>query len=385
MTHDRIAENAAMQAAQIEQAVTDTFQEAKRKVGAAAQQVERGVEDAVDSARAHMEHAADCVEGAFDDTVARTRGIWTRCWVAIQRWFDTSAVDVIDGPAADQIDWLRVVPFIGLHLACLGILVVGFSWFALSVAAFLYLLRMFAITGFYHRYFSHRAFQTSRVLQLIFGFIGASSVQRGPLWWAAHHRHHHRHADQPQDLHSPVQHGFWKSHMGWFMTPRAFAVDFQRIPDLARYPELRFLDRYDILVPVALATALFLLGMVLEHYAPSLGTSGPQLLIWGFFVSTVVLFHATVTINSLAHVWGKRRYATRDDSRNNFWLALITLGEGWHNNHHHYPASVRQGFYWWEIDLTWYALKIMSWIGLVWELKPLPTRIRDSRSRQRAN
>jgi stearoyl-CoA desaturase (Delta-9 desaturase) len=299
------------------------------------------------------------------------------------RWFDTSAPLKVDEAAADRIDWLRVVPFIGLHLACAAVWWVGFSWFALVVAIALYLLRMFAITAFYHRYFSHRAFQTSRLLQFVFGLIGASSVQRGPLWWAAHHRHHHRCSDQPQDLHSPVQHGFWRSHMGWFMTPRAFGIDLKLIPDLARYPELRFLDRFDILVPVLLAAVLVGLGSLLERYVPGLGTNGPQLLVWGFFVSTVVLFHATVTINSLAHVWGRRRYATRDDSRNNFWLALITLGEGWHNNHHHYPASVRQGFYWWEIDISWYLLKTMSWLGLVWELKPVPARIRDSRSRQR--
>jgi stearoyl-CoA desaturase (delta-9 desaturase) len=385
MTHDSTAAPGGIQAAQLEQAVTDTLHEARRKVGAAAQQVERGVEEAVGNARARMEHAAECVEGAFDDTVIRTRSLWRRTWVALVRWFDTSASVSIDGPAADRIDWLRVIPFIGLHLACVGVLFVGFSWFAVGVAALLYLVRMFAITGFYHRYFSHRAFRTSRVVQFTFGLIGASSVQRGPLWWAAHHRHHHRHSDQPADLHSPVQHGFWKSHMGWFMTPRAFGIDWKAIPDLAKYPELRFLDRFDILVPVALAAALMLIGNALERHAPGLGTNGPQLLFWGFFVSTVVLFHATVTINSLAHVWGKRRYATRDDSRNNVWLALITLGEGWHNNHHHYPASVRQGFYWWEIDVTWYLLKLMSWLGLVWDLKPVPPRIREARSRQRAN
>ena len=373
-----------MQAAQLENAVSETLHEARRKVEAAAQQVERGVEEAMGNARARMEHAAGCVEVAFDDTVTRTRSLWQRTWVALVNWFDTSASVPVDGPAADRIDWLRVVPFIGLHLACIGILWVGVSAFAVGVALALYLLRMFAITAFYHRYFSHRAFKTSRLLQFVFGLIGASSVQRGPLWWAAHHRHHHRHSDQPADLHSPVQHGFWKSHMGWFMTPRAFGIDFKVIPDLEKYPELRFLDRFDILVPVALAAGLYALGSVLERHAPGLGTSGAQLLIWGFFVSTIVLFHATVTINSLAHVWGKRRYATRDDSRNNLFLALITLGEGWHNNHHHYPASVRQGFYWWEVDVTWYVLKAMSWLGLVWDLKPVPERIRAARTRQRA-
>lgn len=385
MTHDRTAGHGTLQAAQLEQAVSETLHEARRKVEAAASQVERGVEEAVGNARARMEHAAGCVEVAFDDTMTRTRSLGQRAWVAVVNWFDTSASVPIEGPAADRIDWLRVVPFIGLHLACFGVIWVGVSPFAVGVAAALYLLRMFAITAFYHRYFSHRAFRTSRLLQFVFGLIGASSVQRGPLWWAAHHRHHHRHADQPADLHSPVQHGFWKSHMGWFMTPRAFGVDFKAIPDLEKYPELRFLDRFDILLPVALAAGLYLLGNILEQHAPGLHTSGPQLLVWGFFVSTIVLFHATVTINSLAHVWGKRRYATRDDSRNNLLLALITLGEGWHNNHHHYPASVRQGFYWWEIDITWYTLKLMSWLGLVWDLKPVPPRIRDARSRQRAS
>src|SRR5690606_7104457 len=207
----------------------------------------------------------------------------------------------LDDVASDRIDWLRVLPFIGLHLACLGVLWVGFSWFALAVAATLYALRMFAITGFYHRYFSHKAFKTSRPLQFAFAALGAMSVQRGPLWWAAHHRNHHRHSDTELDFHSPAQRGFLWSHMGWFLTPRGFATDLDRVPDLARYPELRWLDRYDILLPVLLAAVLFLLGMLLERVAPGLGTSGPQLLVWGFFISTVVLFHATVTINSLAH------------------------------------------------------------------------------------
>ncbi|GMU44992.1 MAG: acyl-CoA desaturase [Xanthomonadales bacterium] len=368
----------------LQQAVSDTLDEARRQALAAAQQVERGVEEAVGQARVRVGQAAEKVEHAFDGTVERTRGLWRRTAVAITRWFDTSAAATLDPATADRIDWLRVLPFVGLHLACLGVYWVGVSAFAVAVALALYLLRMFAITAFYHRYFSHRSFQTSRVLQFAFALIGASSVQRGPLWWAAHHRHHHRHADQPADLHSPRQHGFWRSHMGWFMTPRAFAIDFDLIPDLARHPELRFLDRFDILVPVALAAALFFLGGWLETHAPGLQTNGPQLLVWGFFVSTVVLFHATVTINSLAHVWGRRRYATRDDSRNNLWLALLTLGEGWHNNHHHYPASTRQGFYWWEIDLSYYALKAMSGLGLVWGLKPVPRRIRDTRTRSQA-
>jgi stearoyl-CoA desaturase (delta-9 desaturase) len=296
---------------------------------------------------------------------------------AFLRWFDTAvSPDGTEGPEVDRIDWLRVIPFIGLHLACLGVLWVGASWFALAVALALYLVRMFAITGFYHRYFSHRAFRTSRLLQFGFAVLGAASVQRGPLWWAAHHRHHHRHADTEQDPHSP-RHGFWRSHMGWFLTRRGFATDPSRITDLLRYPELRWLDRFDIVVPVALAWVLFALGGWLEQAHPQLGTSAGQLLVWGFFVSTVALFHGTVSINSLAHRWGSRRYPTGDDSRNNWLLALITLGEGWHNNHHHFPGAARQGFRWWEFDPTYYLLRLMSWCGLVWDLKALPAELRQ--------
>ena len=291
----------------------------------------------------------------------------------LQRWFDTSAGEShVDAVSARRVDWLRAVPFLLLHVACLGVIWVGVSWTAVLVAVALYAVRMFAITGFYHRYFSHRTFTTSRAVQFAFAVIGASSVQRGPLWWAAHHRHHHRHADQPQDPHSPNHGGFWRSHMGWFLTREAFVTDFKRIPDLARFPELRWLDRFDTVVPVLLALGLYMLGEALAHYAPSLHTNGAQLLVWGFFISTVVLFHATVTINSLAHRFGRRRFHTQDDSRNNLWLALLTFGEGWHNNHHFFPGTVRQGFRWWQVDITWYGLRGMAALGLVSGLKPIP-------------
>lgn len=290
----------------------------------------------------------------------------------LRRWFDTSAQSgPLDPLRENRVDWLRAIPFLAMHLACLAVIFVGVSATALWVAAFLYAIRMFAITGFYHRYFSHRTFRTSRPVQFAFALIGASSVQRGPLWWAAHHRHHHVHADTPADPHTPRK-GFWRSHAVWFLTPAGFRTDPSRIGDLMKFPELRWLDRFDTLVPVVLAVLLFVLGEVLERWVPGLGTNGPQLLVWGFFVSTVVLFHATVTINSLAHRWGWRRYSTRDDSRNNFWLALLTFGEGWHNNHHFFPGSARQGFRWWEIDLTWYALRVMQALGLVSNLKPVP-------------
>ncbi|MEO8010021.1 MAG: fatty acid desaturase [Dokdonella sp.] len=296
-------------------------------------------------------------------------------WLStLRRWFDTSSEGELD-EHAERVDWLRALPFVGMHVACIGVIWVGVSSFAVLIAVALYVLRMFAITGFYHRYFAHKAFKTSRPLQFAFAAIGATSVQRGPLWWAAHHRMHHRHTDTALDPHSPRHRGFWYSHMGWFMTRRGFRTDWDAIPDLRRFAELRALDRYDIVMPVLLAIGLFVLGGWLESAYPSLGTSGPQLLVWGFFISTVVLFHATVTINSFAHRFGTRRFATRDDSRNNWLLALITFGEGWHNNHHHFPGSARQGFRWWEIDMTWYVLKAMSMVGLVWDLKPAPRNL----------
>ncbi|TAM94721.1 MAG: acyl-CoA desaturase [Rhodanobacteraceae bacterium] len=291
----------------------------------------------------------------------------------LRQWFDAgTAAPAGDDPRADHIDWLRALPFIALHLGCLGVFWVGASPAAVIVATGLYAIRMFALTGFYHRYFAHRTFRASRPVQFVFALLGAASAQRGPLWWAAHHRNHHRHADTEFDPHAPGVHGFLWSHMGWFLTPRAFRTNLARVSDLAKYPELRWLDRYDVTVPIALALALYAIGAGLRHVAPQWHTDGAQMLVWGFFVSTVVLFHATVTINSLAHRWGRRRFDTRDNSRNNVWLAVLTFGEGWHNNHHFFPGSARQGFRWWEIDLTWYGLKLMALLGLVHDLKPVP-------------
>jgi len=288
-----------------------------------------------------------------------------------RRWFDSN-VPAHDEETAERIDWLRAMPFVGMHVGCLSIFLTGVSPTAAWTAVALYVLRMFAITAFYHRYFAHRAFRTSRAVQFAFALVGASGAQRGPLWWAAHHRNHHRHADTALDPHSPGLRGFLWSHMGWFLTSRAFHTDLQRIPDFAGYPELRWLDRYDVVAPIVLATALYLVGTLIAHVTPSLHTDGAQMLVWGFFVSTSALFHATVTINSLAHRFGKRRFATRDDSRNNAFLAVLTFGEGWHNNHHFFPGSACQGFRWWELDLTWFGLRALALCGLVHDLKPVP-------------
>jgi len=295
---------------------------------------------------------------------------------AFLRWFkgDESAMEgALEGER--RVDWLRVLPFAVLHLSCLGVLWVGWSPLAGVVAVLAYWVRMFAVTAFYHRYFSHRTFRTSRLVQFLFAVLGSAAAQRGPLWWAGHHRHHHRHSDTTGDLHSPREHGFWWSHMLWITTRSNFPTRLYNVSDLARFPELRVLDRFDVIVPLLLALAMYALGDYCGTRLPESGTSGGQMLVWGFSVSTVVLFHATCTINSLAHLFGSRRFATRDNSRNNLWLAFITMGEGWHNNHHRYPGSTRQGFYWWELDPTYYLLKLLSWIGLVSDLRPVPETV----------
>ncbi len=299
--------------------------------------------------------------------------------VSILQWFDsdhgTKALGDLKALEAkpDRVEWVRTIPFIILHAGCLGVLVTGWSWTAVGTAVALYFVRMFAITGFYHRYFSHRTFSTSRAWQFVLAVWGAACVQKGALWWAATHRHHHQHSDDPVDKHSPRQHGFVWSHIGWITSSKNFPTDYGRVKDLAKFPELVFLNRYDTLVPILFATLLFGIGKLLQYQAPSLGVTGGQMLVWGFFISTTVLFHGTACINSMAHVFGKKRYATGDDSRNSFILSLITLGEGWHNNHHQHMTTVRQGFYWWELDITYYLLKVMSWTGLIWDLRPVPT------------
>jgi stearoyl-CoA desaturase (delta-9 desaturase) len=246
---------------------------------------------------------------------------------------------------------------------------------AVWAAVFLYIIRMFAITGFYHRYFSHKTFKTSRFVQFLFAVIGNSSMQRGPLWWAATHRHHHKHSDHEEDIHSPVVSGFLWSHIGWLTSMKNFPTAYKSIPDLSKYPELVFLNRYDQTVPFAYGLLMLGIGWVLETFFPALGVTIGQFFIWTFFISTTVLLHGTLFINSLAHVWGKRRYETDDDSRNSWLLTFITLGEGWHNNHHRYPHSVRQGFRWWEMDLTYYGLRMLSWTGLIWDLRPVPRAV----------
>lgn len=277
--------------------------------------------------------------------------------------------------AQGQLHYSICTQFLLLHLAPLLAIWTGVSAAAVGVCIALYVVRMFAITAGFHRLLSHRTYQTGRVFQFLIAFVGTASYQRGPLWWSAHHRHHHLHTDTSVDIHSPVKRSVWQSHTGWFLSRESQQTDFKLVANLVKYPELRWLDKYYIVPPALLAAATFALGALLQRYAPSLGTSGWQMLVWGFFVSTVLLYHGTFTVNSLAHLYGSRRFDTADDSRNNFFVALITLGEGWHNNHHHYPSSERQGFYWWEIDIAHYVLRALSWTGVVWDLKAPPERV----------
>ena len=297
---------------------------------------------------------------------------------SIIRWFDAYAINDIESETNKlRVDWLRAIPFVVLHFAVLFVFVVGWSPIAVATAIILYALRMFAITGFYHRYFSHKAFKTSRITQFIFSVIGASAAQRGPLWWASHHRLHHKNSDQGEDEHSPKQHGFLWSHSGWFLAKHNFPPRLDYIKDFVKFPELKFIDRYDVVIPVVLGTGLFVIGELLYNFYPDLNTNGWQMFIWGFVVSTLFLYHITFTINSLAHTIGSRRFDTKDDSRNNWFLAIFTFGEGWHNNHHYYPGAARQGFLWWEIDITYYILKSFEKVGLVWDLKELPARVKE--------
>ncbi len=285
----------------------------------------------------------------------------------------------------EKVDWSRTIPFIILHLGCAAVIWVGASWIAVLAAIFLYGVRMFAITGFYHRYFSHRTFRTSRFVQFLFAVLGNSSMQRGPLWWAATHRHHHKHSDHEEDIHSPVITGFLWSHIGWLTSARNFPTAYENIPDLAKFRELVFLNRFDQVVPLAYGVVMLGTGALLEHLFPRTGVTMGQFFVWTFFISTTVLLHGTLFINSLAHVWGSRRYNTDDDSRNSLLLAVITLGEGWHNNHHRYPHSTRQGFRWWEIDPTYFGLKLMSWLGIIWDLRGVPARVIEEGSRRLPN
>ncbi|MEO1231505.1 MAG: acyl-CoA desaturase [Myxococcota bacterium] len=267
--------------------------------------------------------------------------------------------------------WRNGVPFYVIQIATvLALFFVDLTWEGVAVALGSYVLRMFGITAGYHRYFAHRGFKTGRGFQFVLAFLGSASAQKGVLWWSGHHVDHHRFSDTERDLHSPKQ-GFWWSHLGWMMVPEFEGTPKKQLDQFAAFPELVWLNHWWVVAPVAWCVALLALG-------------GWTWVFWGFFVSTLFLWHGTFTINSLAHVWGRRRYATTDTSRNNFWLSLITLGEGWHNNHHHYPSTANQGFFWWEVDMSYVALLGLERLGVVWDLRRPPGWVLEGRARRGA-
>lgn len=272
-------------------------------------------------------------------------------------------------PLGQRIHWSGAYAFIVLNVgAVVGLFISEPTAPALALGLALFWLRTFALTGGYHRYFSHRSYRTSRAFQLVLAVLGCSTFQQGPLWWAAHHRHHHRFTDVPNDVHSPRHHGFLWSHVGWVFAYENEPTRLALVKDFARYPELAWLDRHHRWPAFALAAVSYAIA----------GFSG---FTWGFLLSTVVLFQTTFMVNSLTHQFGTRRYATKDDSRNNWWVAFLTFGEGWHNNHHRYPGSVRQGFFWWELDVSYLVLRALAVVGVVWDLQLPPRRLLETERR----
>ena len=274
-----------------------------------------------------------------------------------------------------KFDYLTISQFAFLHAGCLLLFWAGVSWIAIAACIAFYCLRIFAVSAGYHRYFSHRSFKTGRIFQFLLALVGCMANQKGPLWWAAHHRYHHSHADRVTDVHSPSRHGFWWAHCLWIFDMQYRRADPKLMANFIQFAELRVMDKLYLAPPLLAATFFFLLGVVLNRLYPELQTSGAQMLGWGFFVSTVLVHHAIYSANSIAHSLGSRRFESTDTSRNNLFVALLTFGDGWHNNHHYYPRSARHGFYWWEIDFTHYLLKGLSYLGIVWDLQTPPERI----------
>ena len=274
--------------------------------------------------------------------------------------------DKISRTAEEKINRKTSIPFILLHFLPFLAVFTGVTWKAVVLGVVLYWSRMFFITAGYHRYFAHKSYKLNRFWQFVIAFGGTTAAQKGPLWWAAHHRNHHKFSDTEQDVHSPRK-GFWWSHVGWILCDKYNKTHYEKINDFAIYPELKFLNEHDWIGPWTLGAVSYLIA------------GWPGLLV-GFFGSTVLLWHSTFMVNSLAHVWGSRRYNTPDTSRNNLFIAIFTMGEGWHNNHHYFAASARQGFYWWEWDPTFYILKLGQLLGIVKKIRKVPREKRDATS-----
>ncbi len=273
--------------------------------------------------------------------------------------------DQIARAADERVDWVGSIPFFVIHLSPLLVFWTGIRPVDVALCVGLYFFRMFFLSAGYHRYFAHRGYKMGRVMQFLMAVGGATSAQKGVLWWAGYHRHHHWYSDQPKDIHSPRK-GFIWSHVGWILCPKYARTPVEHIKDFEKYPEIRWINKYHLVPPVLLAGLCYAIG-------------GASALVGGFLLSTVILYHGTFIVNSLTHVFGRRRYETTDTSRNSFLIALVTGGEGWHNNHHHYETTANNGFFWWEIDSSYYVLKVLSWFGLVWDLRLPPQHILEGR------
>lgn len=264
----------------------------------------------------------------------------------------------------EEFDPISVLFILVFHMAAIvGVFVVGVSLYLVGLGVLSYALRVWVITAGYHRYFAHRSFKTSRAFQFIIGLLGTLAVERGPLWWATMHRLHHQYADQEKDIHSPLQDGLLWAYIGWMHSRKYCAVnDYSKIKDFSKYPELRWLNRFYLIPPLVAGALLLTL-------------CSPAVFVWVVLVGTVLQWHTLFFSNTACHIFGRRRFNTNDTSKNNLLCAIILMGEGWHNNHHFYARSARQGFYWWEVDVSYYSIKLFEKLGIVWNVQEVPPHI----------
>ena len=262
--------------------------------------------------------------------------------------------DLITLSNRKKMNWVTSIALILLHIGAITALFM-FTWRALAVTIFLYWMTIcLGISMGYHRLHTHRSYQVPRVLEYFFAVCGALTLEGGPIFWVATHRIHHQKSDQPGDPHSPRE-GAWWSHVGWILFGETnhnnTRVMGKYAPDLMKHPFYVWLNNYHW-VPLAV------LGAVL------LAVGGLPVFLWGICVRVVFGLHSTWLVNSATHLWGSRRFNTRDDSRNSWWVALLTFGEGWHNNHHAHPTSARHGLAWYEFDISWIQIRILKFLGI---------------------
>lgn len=273
-----------------------------------------------------------------------------------------------------NIHWRSVIELLFIHIGALSVFYVGVSKVAFISFLIVDILGGFFVTVILHRYFTHRCFETSRIPQFIFGLLSLTVLQRGPLWWVSHHRRHHHFTDTDDDPHTPKK-GFFYSHLGWLMTLNEASTDKDHVKDWIRFPELIWLDRLEWLAPVFMILSAFYFGVIINHFFPHLGTSGLQMIVWLVCIPTMLVLHGSCLVNSCLHTFGYRRFNTPDNSRNALLFTLISFGEGFHNNHHRYHDSCCQGIEWWEIDITYYMIKLLAKIGIIWNLRMFPDSV----------